>query len=715
MDRLNGSKPKIPTCTILEQKPPAIFASRLALKEGNNKKPIYQIHKWWARRLGPVFRALLLGAVTPAEEAGVLANMFYSKNNLSNLTVLDPFVGGGTTIVEAAKTGANVIGVDIDPVACFVTKKELEPHQEHELLGAFRTVERQVRDQILKWYRTTLSDGRNGTIIYAFWVEQLRCPVCRFEFAGHPHFQLSRDRLNKRQVCFCAHCGEVKSLPLAKRRFLCASCKRITEIEKGPVSAGLINCPKCGAESKTYRAYYRGDRPQHFLFALEVLVEGTNERVFKKADASDRRLYTRTCAAWAAHRRNERFVPRENIPTNGRDDPRPIYYGYRRYKDLFNDRQLLSLSLLAKAIAKVKDIKAREFLAIAFSDALASNNMFCLYAFDYQKLTPLFGLHAYRKVTRPVENNVWGTKIGRGSFVKCFQKLLRAKRYALRPFESRYTASRTDPEKVFAGEMITPTLLGTVPPANGNGASRYAVILNQSSERLRKIPSRSIDLILTDPPYYDNLPYSELSDFYHVWLRRLPLINYPGRQRRRTPMTRSLYVRRDHPTQASRDHQRFVDGLQRVFRECFRVLKQDGLLVFTFHHNDPRAWAALGRAFRKSGFRVSTVFPIRSEGRSEFHSAEGNIKWDAVFCCRKSRQTSTRHPRGLDSRAVWSKSRLFVRKWKRTLRAAKLDFGAADARSLQRAFATMYLERMKEIPSNLTAFFGRADIHGRAR
>src|SRR6266403_763866 len=124
----------IPSETALETNPAAIFASKLALREGNSKKPIYQIHKWWARRLGSVFRSILLGATTPKGQYSKLRkNFFYEKHDLSGLVVLDPFVGGGTTLVEAAKCNASVIGVDIDPVACFITAKEVAPFDEKSL------------------------------------------------------------------------------------------------------------------------------------------------------------------------------------------------------------------------------------------------------------------------------------------------------------------------------------------------------------------------------------------------------------------------------------------------------------------------------------------------------------------------------------------------------------------------------------------------------
>src|SRR5712692_9367247 len=139
----------LPSPSAIEVDPPAVFASRLALREGNNKKPIYQIHKWWARRLGPVFRAVLLSATSsPVDSRKLRTGGFYRKHSLAGLVLMDPFVGGGTSVLEAAKLGAKVIGVDIDPVACFVTAKELERIDEGHLLAAFHFVEARVKERI---------------------------------------------------------------------------------------------------------------------------------------------------------------------------------------------------------------------------------------------------------------------------------------------------------------------------------------------------------------------------------------------------------------------------------------------------------------------------------------------------------------------------------------------------------------------------------------
>ena len=82
-------------------------------------------------------------------------------------------------------------------------------------------------------------------------------------------------------------------------------------------------------------------------------------------------------------------------------------------------------------------------------------------------------------------------------------------------------------------------------------------------------------------------------------------------------------------------------SLHRIFCECRRVLKNDGIMVFTYHHKSPMAWSALGNALVFSGLKCTTVLPLRGEGQGGLHSYDGTIKWDAVFVCRKSSQVQS--------------------------------------------------------------------------
>ena len=135
----------------IEDSFPIVEINRLAVPERNSFKPIYQMHKWFARRASCVFRAILLGALKPLpvdkdgkptkSGAQVIMEEFYKDHthdpDTNGKVVLDPFMGGGTTVVEALRLGCKVIGIDLNPVAWFIVKTEIEPVDLDELRAAF--------------------------------------------------------------------------------------------------------------------------------------------------------------------------------------------------------------------------------------------------------------------------------------------------------------------------------------------------------------------------------------------------------------------------------------------------------------------------------------------------------------------------------------------------------------------------------------------------
>jgi len=631
----------IPRLTLLECGLPVSPVYELARREGNAKKPVYEMHKWWARRLGTVFRALLIAATTPgyrdeteSRKARRLVERFYQRGSLGGLTLLDPFMGGGTSVVESLKRGARVIGVDVDPVAWFVTKKQIETFTLRDIESAYKEVAQRVERDIRALYRTyDPRTGQYGEIINAFWVIRLRCGACRRVFDGHPHYRLGLDKENRTQDVICAQCGEIHQLALRRVSFSCNRCKSLTIIEQGPVNNGRYRCPYC-SHCDAIRSQAGEGRPlSKRMFALEFTIDGDLDRVtgrhrrhLKRASRFDIAIHARAVELLAVARRRLPF-PRARIFRRGRYDRRPISFGYSHYWQLFGARQLYCLSRIYQEITAVADAKTREYMLLAFSDCLAANNQLVGYAFGYRKATPLFGIHGYHVVQRPVEGNVWGNPhYGRASFSRCVAKVLLGKQYSNVPFEFAYSRDG-NPVRVYLGETAEAAVASTAKRWESGAAQ--ALLLNRSSADLRPVSDRSVDLILTDPPFYDNLPYSELSDFYFQWLR--PSLR-GSKARRAAPLhlVDSLFVRRKTDVQ----HSQYVTGLTAVMHECARVLRPDGMLVFTFHHREPAAWHALGRAIADSGFSVTAVTAVRAEGVSGFHSYDGTPKWDSVICCR---------------------------------------------------------------------------------
>lgn len=661
----------------------------IALCEGNKKRPVYEIHKWWARRLGSNFRMFLKSA---QHESGtrkeILWKSFYQNDGQQNLTLLDPFMGGGTSIIEATKCGFRTVGVDIDPVAWFITKKELEICDTVLVKEEFGRIKEKLEETIKTFYKTKLENGEFAEVIYHFWVDVIKCPDCNFTFEAHPHFKLYESHKKQYQVVFCPDCHTIREIPIDQNRYQCKTCRTYIEINKGTVKSAIYTCPNCQSHGSIRDLSKPGVPISKKIFALEYLHPVTNSREFKAASDYDNELFNKACEMFDQKEKSLLF-PRNPIPTENRKDPRPLSYGYTHYYQLFNKRQLLSLSLIYDEILKIKDVNVREFILLAFSDSLASNNMLCSYAFGYRKLTPLFGLHAYRMVTRPVEGNVWGIRFGRGSFTSAISKMLRGKEYCANPYELSYINGKL--KKIYTKENLE-VMVTSDPQRWYNGDAR-CLLINKSSEDLFSLQDSTIDLILTDPPYYDNLSYSEMADFYYVWLKD-QLKEYKIWNNSSTPYKEALFVSR----KTKEEHDRYANGLIKVFHECKRVLKPDGLMIFTYHHKDIKAWKSVAIALIENDFEVTNIFPVRSEGRSGFHSTSGSIKWDSVFCCRSMRSNKKKvlEHQGLKK---WIDKNLLI--WKKRLDDGGIEFNKADEKSFLFSLAVAHLTRYSVSTENL--------------
>ncbi|MFH1893528.1 MAG: DNA methyltransferase [Candidatus Zixiibacteriota bacterium] len=622
---------RFPKRTLLESgKVPIAQIAELALREGQCTNPIYRVHRWFARRLGSQFRAILTGLSLKPEDADRFWDLYLGNLSLSGAVVLDPFVGGGTSLVEAERCGARVIGYDIDPVATFITRFELEADTYDPSAPEIAGLCEAVSAKLAPFHKTKVPKTGERMVLHHFWVECRTCSTCGTAFEVHPHYQLAYSKEKELQWVFCKSCHEVLELPITRKELRCG-CGVHTRIAQGTLDQGKVRCPSCGVLSMLGDRGNTPTRPEWRLFAQEYLEETPTgvTRHFKAASKGDRIRYGRARGLLEdIERAGNAFAPSRSIPTKGRSDQRPLIHGFTRYRDLFNDRQLLHLTLLGQAISKVKEPKSRRLLAMAFSEHLTTNCMYTAYAFGYRRISPMFSIHSYRHITRPVEINPWLDGIGRGTFPNVLRKITKAVAFAASPTNLNPKGGRK-PARTY--RHVAAKDVSTHPWSVLDGSFR-ASISTKTSENLEGIPDDSIDLILTDPPYFDNLSYSELSDFYLAWHQSLGVAEPPYDNPNLVAPIRENLALTDRDDKSIGIYR---NSLHRIFCECHRVLRKDGILVFTYHHKSPVAWSALGYALARSGLKCTTVLPLRGEGQGGLHSFDGTIKWDAVFVCRK--------------------------------------------------------------------------------
>jgi len=163
-----------------------------------------------------------------------------------------------------------------------------------------------------------------------------------------------------------------------------------------------------------------------------------------------------------------------------------------------------------------------------------------------------------------------------------------------------------------------------------------------SAVSLPAVEGKSIPLVITDPPYAGNVNYAELTDFFYVWMRLVLANRYPAFAPEETPKAEEII---ENPTRGKTTED-FEQGLTAVFWECHRVVDDDGLLVFTFHHSAERAWEALLRSICNAGFEIIGVYPIHSESEASFQLVgKEAIAYDLIHVCRKRARQATIEPR----------------------------------------------------------------------
>ena len=255
---------------------PFEFLSRLAERESWRKeihRPIYHVHKWWAKRLGSVFRGILLGSMLP--EGGDLAAAFYKTHRFSKRTVFDPFMGSGTTIGEAHKLGFTAIGRDINPVAVESVRTALGPMDRGGLKAAFDGLSRTIGERIRALYRAKDSQGRPCDVLYYFWVMQVPCLECHKVVDLFPSWIIARnaypDRKPEVQI-LCPSCGDIFPGLHGQKTAACRSCG--TEFDPGHGSARgtKATCRHCGHPFTILDAITSAStRPEFRLFGKLVL------------------------------------------------------------------------------------------------------------------------------------------------------------------------------------------------------------------------------------------------------------------------------------------------------------------------------------------------------------------------------------------------------------------------------------------------------------
>jgi len=583
---------------------PSQELSYLIKADQRTRDPAYGGHRWWARRPPALLRALLLAmsmptATTPDEFWSAYAS---SEPVLAGQVVTDPFAGGGSTLVEASRLGADVIGSDIDPLAVRVSRSALLPPEASELRDAGEAMIADLRKRLGHLYPQSPGE----TPLHYFSFAEVKCLSCSAQSLLYRDPQLALDRQLRGAVVreealtvVCPDCLHLQYLPDADAKsFDC--CGSTKPIDSGTYTGTSFTCPECGSAA-THRQLQTGQAPRRIV-AVEVTRAGRRRRL-REPTKEDVAIVDLALEMWQ--------VERDALPrpvgdiVRPRHDERPMSYGIRTYEQLFTPRQLLVLGHAFKWVqAQPFSADLLSSLELAISNSLTTNNRLCGYARDYGRLSALFSIRGYSLPSMAIELNPLHPDGGRGTLEACIERMARSAARRVR----RYTWSSRNREVEPIDLTFEPT--GRVVVAQHNA--------------MEQAPGEAVswaDLAVFDPPYFNFIAYEELSQFHRVWLGAPNLMGAPLLPQPGDPVTS------------------FAEGLAKAFEGVLRRLKSGKPLAFTYHSADPNAWKAIGLALDKAQLRVTAIWPVRSDAHMGHHSHPGNCEWDLVLICRPMRDT----------------------------------------------------------------------------
>jgi len=473
--------------------------------------PVINMHRYFAKRPADVFENLI--------------KHYSNENNI----IFDPFIGGGITAVKALETDRKIVAVDLNPLATFITKMEIENIDIEKYKDTFEKIRQAVIKEIMKLYETDCPQPgcKKKPIAHWFgWNVVLKCSQC-----GHK---------------FMVRHGE-KILNKAGKgtgKFKCPKCKKVLVARIAKDTEDIISVDiTCGCG-------YRGSKePSKFDKQRIKEIEKDLDNIIKE---------------------KELWYPTNPVP-DGDKTRELLNKNFAHFYQLFTPRNLLAIAMLLKEIKKIKDKNIQELMVLTLSETMT----------DTSKLSGSvlngWEAHAYWVPNEMYEVNVWER------FERRFGYIVDGKQYSKKTIGKKCK---------FASSF-----------KNLQKNDSTVLLLTTSSSNIPSIENKSIDAIITDPPYGGNVNYTELSNFWTVWIDEWIDDNTAD------GIINNKYEAIKNKTQKKEDKE-YQELIYSVFKECYRVLKPDRWMVMTFHNRNFKIWKALHTAAYDAGFILPENFGI---------------------------------------------------------------------------------------------------------
>ena len=584
----------------------------------------------------------------------------------ANPVVLDVTAGGGSIPFEAGRLGFRTIANELNPVASHILRATCEWPQRYgyplldeygrklSLTEAWSGIagrylarvtelledvypEETEPDWMVRWNEKYHDDIQKNRIVRAnryaqtyLFARTISCPSCQLEIPLSPNWKLD-DRGTGIRVIPEPNAGRC-SFEIVK-----SAAKQST----GTVNGAIATCPHCGtttpkgyiaAEAQQGRLGHQlycvilNDQWQGFTKAGQPKKRLTTQRSFRTAapadDASIRMSECRLKELTSAWDDGD-ILPTEAVPIG--NDQRPHTYGMEQWVKMFSPRQQLAHGYCVQAFRECVDADvnagrlderrraAWSYVAIAIDKMINRNSLLTRWDGGANKVASTFDSHDFGMKWSYSEMIVggphgYGLRWAIDDIRNCLSEMLAM---AGHPEPIAETIQAEMP-----GKHEVPTTIA--PPTR----------VIRGDARDLPLEDASVDCVVFDPPYEENVCYAELSDFFYVWLKRTAgyvfpddftdyltekdqeAIASPARFKGRATKGRSA------KTLALADYQ---EKMAEIFTECRRVIKDDGIATVMFNHKSTAAWDALTVGLIEAGFSITRTWPVKTEAESSIH------------------------------------------------------------------------------------------------